>query len=172
MEECRMTNPNPSPELRNYIAACPFCGSTTGAEPIKDNRKLWAVRCGCGLHGTWNTRRYGAIESWNDRAHRHRMAALKESLSQTPPPPSLSTDVQSAATRFHEHDVSLKVAMPAPGDEGVAEAIDALEGIIEHAETRIQDGIGMGATVWRLALEHIVRDARAAIRLLSQGGGK
>jgi hypothetical protein len=28
------------------------------------------------------------------------------------PAPSLSTDVQSAATGFHEHDISLKVAMP------------------------------------------------------------
>jgi hypothetical protein len=37
-------------------------------------------------------------------------------LSPTPPTPSLSTDVQSAATGLHEHDVSLKGAMPVVGE--------------------------------------------------------
>jgi hypothetical protein len=139
-------------------------------------------------------------------------------LSQTPPAPSLSTDVQSAAAVFHEQDVSLKVALPAPGeveevgrivkwideaiertkkngategvwlsgsqwrvvraalatvaaanDVGVADAAcEALEGIAEHAETRIKDGKDLGANIWKIALEDTVRDARAAICLLSQ----
>jgi len=60
----------------------------------------------------------------------------------------------------------------AANDERVAEAIEALEAIAASAEVRIQDGRDMGARIWRLALEDIVRDACAAIRLLSQGGGK
>jgi hypothetical protein len=47
----------------------------------------------------------------------HNRFGCKEcALSQTPPAPSLPTDVQSAATGVHEHEVSLKVAMPAPGE--------------------------------------------------------
>jgi hypothetical protein len=42
---------------------------------------------------------------------------------QTPPPPSLSTDVQSAATGCHEHDVSLKAAMPVVGEAELRKAV-------------------------------------------------
>jgi len=41
---------------------------------------------------------------------------------------------------------------------------DHVEGQVEHAETRIKDGIALGATVWRLALEDIVSEGRAAIQ--------
>lgn len=40
---------------------------------------------------------------------------------------------------------------------------------IEHVDTRIQDGIEMGATVWRIALEDVARENRNA---LSQTGWK
>lgn len=40
--------------------------------------------------------------------------------------------------------------------------------IITFAETRRQDGIEMGATVWRIALEDIISDARDALN----GGAK
>jgi len=60
----------------------------------------------------------------------------------------------------------------AANDEGAAKAIEALETIAAFAEVRIQDGQDMGARIWRIALEDIITDARAAIRLLSQGGGK
>jgi hypothetical protein len=46
-------------------------------------------------------------------------------------------------------------------------AIEALESIADFAEVRLKDGDDMGARIWRIALEDIVRDARAA---LSQGG--
>jgi Lar family restriction alleviation protein len=38
-----------------------------------------------------------------------------------------------------------------------------LEDVLYQAETRIKDGKEMGASVWRIALEDIVREARAAI---------
>jgi hypothetical protein len=40
---------------------------------------------------------------------------------------------------------------------------EALRGIKEQAECRIDDGKDMGAQVWRIALEDIVRDANAAL---------
>jgi hypothetical protein len=74
-------------------------------------------------------------------------------LSQTPPPPSLSTDVQSAATGCHERDVSLKVAMPAPG--GVAsEALKILRSMTAHAsEDADEIGWSKAATKAAAALE-------------------
>lgn len=41
---------------------------------------------------------------------------------------------------------------------------ESLEAIRDHATARIQDGIELGATVWRLALEDIVRDVTAALQ--------
>lgn len=40
---------------------------------------------------------------------------------------------------------------------------DSLTEQIEHIETRINDGRELGATVWRLALEDIVREHRALL---------
>jgi hypothetical protein len=54
-------------------------------------------------------------------------------LSQTPPAPSLSTDVQSAAAVFHEQDVSLKVALPAPGEVERREDNDFAWRVPRHA---------------------------------------
>lgn len=34
---------------------------------------------------------------------------------------------------------------------------------IRHVETRIKDGAQLGATVWRIALEDVVRENRAAV---------
>lgn len=34
---------------------------------------------------------------------------------------------------------------------------------VTHVETRIQDGIELGATVWRIALEDVARENRAAL---------
>lgn len=34
---------------------------------------------------------------------------------------------------------------------------------VTHVETRIQDGIELGATVWRIALEDVARESRAAL---------
>jgi len=49
------------------------------------------------------------------------------------------------------------------------EAREALESIRDHAKVRIEDGCELGATVWRLALEDIVRDATAALTTPEQG---
>lgn len=38
--------------------------------------------------------------------------------------------------------------------------------IITFATTRKQDGIEMGAAIWRIALEDIIKDAREALRIL------
>jgi hypothetical protein len=95
-----MTNPNPSPELK----ACPS-GHTKTSRNNNNIYGAWWVQCADG-ECSWRTAgdtEADAIAAWNTRA-----------LSQTPPAPSLSTDVQSAATGLHEHDVSLKGAMPAP----------------------------------------------------------
>jgi hypothetical protein len=59
----------------------------------------------------------GPVTDWAIRTFRKVGDIARAALSQTPPTPSLSTDVQSAATGFHEHDVSLKVAMPASGED-------------------------------------------------------
>ena len=47
---------------------------------------------------------------------------------------------------------------------------EALTEQIEHIETRIKDGRELGATVWRLALEDIVREHRALIAASPTGG--
>jgi Lar family restriction alleviation protein len=97
-----MTNPNPSPEL----LPCPKCGDVGELRQSRDGDAEW-IRCKlCGHEGAVELSEAEAIAAWNTRT----------ALAQTPPPPSLSTDVQSAATGFHEHDVSLKVATPALGE--------------------------------------------------------
>jgi len=56
------------------------------------------------------------------------------------------------------------VAHPTPTDTSlVGELVEALEDIAEHAQVRIQDGTDLGAAVWRLALEDVVRLARTAL---------
>ena len=45
----------------------------------------------------------------------------------------------------------------------IARLRDEFAEVITFAETRRQDGIEMGAAVWRIALEDIVKDARAAL---------
>jgi len=63
---------------------------------------------------------------------------------------------------------------PTPDRRASVNSVEALEARVReleahiaeqaaHAETRIQDGIDLGATVWRLALEDIVRENRAAL---------
>lgn len=53
------------------------------------------------------------------------------------------------------------------------ERVEALEGHIreqsEHCRVRFQDGIELGATVWRLALEDVARENAA---ILAQQGGE
>jgi hypothetical protein len=79
-----MTNPNPSPELRARSFPWRACDRCEQSEQCKADSRTCA-----------------------DQA---------QFSSQTPPPRSLSTDVQSAATGLHEHDGSLNVAMPAVGE--------------------------------------------------------
>lgn len=168
--------PNPSPELRALVQA--FLISLTGG--------------GRNAVNTLSINHDGLAKLVKD---------AERSLSQTPPAPPLSTDVQSAATGFHEQDVSLKVTLPAPGevklreayrvgfndgadedfnpdgfiartkaaslatvaaanDEGVAEAYEAA--------AQIADAYSRGPHAQRWHGENIA----AAIRLLSQGGGR
>lgn len=44
-----------------------------------------------------------------------------------------------------------------------AELREALEGIVEHARDRIQDGQDTTARAWKIGLEDIIRDADAAL---------
>jgi hypothetical protein len=119
-----MTNPNPSPELLPMSEAPKDGSYIVGYYRSIDNERTehWDGRAFVIRHegktasdydlGWALFPGYGGVPDicfagW---------APLPAALSQTPPTPSLSTDVQSAATGFHEHDVSLKVAMPAPGE--------------------------------------------------------
>jgi hypothetical protein len=126
--------------VEGALLPCPFCGSAASIETEKRCHAIMCLNPDCGEVMTrWLMSTDEAIAAWNTRA----------ALSQTPPTPSLSTDVQSAATGFHEHDVSLKVAMPAPGEveatvaETVIVALPAAGEVEEmgqtlevHAETR------------------------------------
>jgi hypothetical protein len=86
-------------------------------------------------------------------ARRAALRAMSVLSPQTPPAPSLSTDVQSAATGFHEHDVSLQVAMPAPGE------VEARFWLIVHEPGKVPDRKGS----WpRSQLPQIMREFIAA----------
>jgi hypothetical protein len=65
-------------------------------------------------------------------------------------------------------------AKAALGDGVSRSRIEQLEAHIREqitfADTRIQDGIELGATVWRIALEDIVRENRAALNPQQDGG--
>ena len=104
-----MTNPNSSPELLRRIR--------TSMAMLQQHAE------GCATNHYGNDFALHGLPRWlaDTKADLERLTDLV-ALSQTPPTPSLSTDVQSAATGCHEHDVSLKVAMPAPGE---AEAVCA-----------------------------------------------
>jgi hypothetical protein len=39
---------------------------------------------------------------------------------------------------------------------------------IEHVEQRIKDGVEMGATIWRIALEDVARENRAALQHMGE----
>lgn len=54
-------------------------------------------------------------------------------------------------------------AIATPDSERVAVLEDHIREQITHAETRIADGKELGASVWRIALEDIVRENRAAL---------
>jgi len=177
-------NPNPSPELRTRLKYYPdYIDDPDGLERFRQ-----AVLSNSGHDmAAVNHNSLGRLIDTIERLRRERDAAL----SQTLPAPG-EVDYAEAARAIFEAcpdrfmraeqchpaidalaQAGFFATVAAANDEGVAAAAsEALEGIVEHAETRIQDGIEMGATVWRLALEDIVRDARAAIRLLSQGAGK
>jgi hypothetical protein len=101
--DLRMTNPSPSPELK----LCPFCGGEATYQ-WHSSPECWIECQTCFAVGPndKDTTTEQHVAAWNTRA----------ALSQTPPTQSLSTDVQSAATGFHEPDVSLKVAMPVVGE--------------------------------------------------------
>lgn len=75
----------------------------------------------------------------------------------------------AAASKVNEYVALLTAALTTPPARSYADgvAIEALESIADFAEVRLKDGHDMGARIWRIALEDIVRDARAA---LSQGG--
>jgi hypothetical protein len=65
-------------------------------------------------------------------------------------------DLSTAFARFdHERNATLERENAALR-EHIAEQIT-------HVETRIQDGIEMGATVWRIALEDVARENRNAL---------
>jgi len=66
-------------------------------------------------------------------------------------------------------DVKIVLAAIIDGDAREARLLAALEGLAQHAENRIQDGKEIGASVWRIALEDIVREARAAIAAAKGG---
>lgn len=51
--------------------------------------------------------------------------------------------------------------------EAIGEMVAHIREQSTHCQTRIQDGIEMGATIWRLALEDVVRENAA---LLSKHG--
>jgi uncharacterized protein (UPF0248 family) len=52
--------------------------------------------------------------------------------------------------------------------EAMGKMRDHIAEQITHAETRIQDGVEMGATVWRIALEDVARENRAALTLSNE----
>lgn len=62
-------------------------------------------------------------------------------------------------------DVALSlIAAALRGRDRVVEALlDHLSEQITHVETRIRDGQQMGASVWRIALEDVARENRAAL---------
>jgi hypothetical protein len=119
-----MTNPNPSPELLPMSEAPKDGSYILGYYRSIDNERTehWDGRAFVIRHegktasdydlGWALFPGYGGVPDicfagW---------APLPAALSRARPASSLSTDVQSAATGCHEHDVSLKVAMPAPGE--------------------------------------------------------
>ncbi len=59
-------------------------------------------------------------------------------------------------------------AVPDATQTREAELVAALEDVVRHAESRIKDGIEMRASAWRIGLEEIARDARAALN--ARGG--
>ncbi len=61
-------------------------------------------------------------------------AVIRPALAATPTPPTLSEDLR-----------------------------ETIEDVAAFAETRVQDGIEMSAVVWRLALEDVAKDLRAAL---------
>jgi hypothetical protein len=156
-----MTNPNPSPEL----LPCPRCGSTAF---VTTNFGVWCQQDRC-LTLPPRGNRAEAITAWNTRA----------TLSQTPPAPSLPTDVQSAATGVHEHDVSLKVAMPAPGEVDYAEAARVMFEACRQPINRVEqcypmvDALaqaGFLATVAAGDDEGVALDWRAVAKLAGEHG--
>lgn len=92
-----------------------------------------------------------------------------------------------AAIELGEHGVTVNVgkatdAILALGQQttdeltALRERVGALTDHIseqsEHCRVRIQDGIEMGATVWRLALEDVMRENAAILAHPKQGGGE
>jgi hypothetical protein len=54
------------------------------------------------------------------------------------------------------------------GSDDLVRARDHIAEQITFAETRIQDGIELGATVWRLALEDIVRENKVTLESMGR----
>lgn len=69
-----------------------------------------------------------------------------------------ASDLTEAATTIADLTARL-----AERDAEVAKLREHIGEQITHVETRIQDGIEMGASVWRIALEDVVRENRAAL---------
>ena len=74
----------------------------------------------------------------------------------------LASDVAEIA-RHGRARTALAALSPPPELVAVEELRAELQGIVDHATVRRQDGIEMGAAVWRIALEDIAREARSAL---------
>lgn len=105
-------NPNPSPDDWRDLGEAPtetpviaqYCEWDKPGGELREH-VVWF------FDGAWRS-----YPRTDDRAYANRWRPMPALSTQTLPAPSLSTDVQSAPTGFHERDVSLKVALPAPGE--------------------------------------------------------
>lgn len=137
---------------------------------VRDDERFIAIHKNFGL------------EEWtdDDRNHHKAKGFTETPLGKITPKPTPMQEVQAMGQEFDEgSDISGEAMgrydekhggdpFAAPTPEARALRAHIAEQIT-HAENRIQDGIEMGASVWRIALEDIVREGRAA---LTKAGGE